>query len=156
MSIRHHRSDRWMGHNIRWSGIRLRLPASELASVDETLGMNCRASIGETRRYPSGSDEGVAHPRGGFSYVFAYNSGDSESCEPVLQHAMYYRLYHRSWFAGRKTYARHVPRRGAPAGCATRPSIDHRGVFPGDTSGVESPRQPVGHTNGRTAGYDRW
>ena len=48
--------------------------------------------------------------------MLAYNSADSESREPVLQHAMYYRLYHRSWFAGRKTYARHVPRRGAPAG----------------------------------------
>jgi hypothetical protein len=39
---------------------------------------------------------GVAHPRGGFSYVPACNSADSESREPVLQHAMYYRLYHRS------------------------------------------------------------
>ena len=63
---------------------------------------------------------GMAHPRGGFSYVLAYNSADSESREPVLQHAMYYRLYHRSWFAGRKTYARHVPRRGAPAGTRDR------------------------------------
>ena len=59
---------------------------------------------------------GMAHPRGGLSYVFACNSADSESREPVLQHAMYYRLYHRSWFAGRKTYARHVLWRGAPAG----------------------------------------
>ena len=62
----------------------------------------------------------LAHPRGGFSYVLAYNSADSESREPVLQHAMYYRLYHRSWFAGRKTYARQyalrVTRRGVPAG----------------------------------------
>ena len=71
---------------------------------------------------------GVAHPRGGFSYVFAYNSGDSESCEPVLQHEMYYRLYHRSWFAGRKTYARHVPRRGAPAGLRDR---DRRSITEG-------------------------
>ena len=67
----------------------------------------------------------MAHPRGGFSYVLAYNSADSESREPVLQHAMYYRLYHRSWFAGRKTYARqyaqHVPLRVAPAGLRDKP-----------------------------------
>ena len=73
------------------------------------------ASAGETRRYPGGSDEGVALPRGGLSYVLACNSADSESREPVLQHAMYYRLYHRSWFAGRKTYARHVSRWVTPA-----------------------------------------
>ena len=62
----------------------------------------------------------MARSGSGLSYVLAYNSADSESREPVLQHAMYYRLYHRSWFAGRKTYsrqyARHVPRRVAPAG----------------------------------------
>ena len=38
---------------------------------------------------------------------------------------MYYRLYHRSWFAGRKTYARqyaqHVPLRVAPAGLRDKP-----------------------------------
>ena len=91
---------------------------------------------------------GMAHPRGGFSYVLAYNSADSESREPVLQHAMYYRLYHRSQFAGHKTYARqyarHVPLRVAPAGCAARLSVDHRGVFPGDLRVTESSRQPVG------------
>ena len=90
----------------------------------------------------------MAHPRGGFSYVLACNSADSGSREPVLQHAMYYRLYHRSRFAGRKTYARqyarHVPLRVAPAGCAARPSVDHRGAFPGDPTVTESPRQPVG------------
>ena len=69
-------------------------------------------SAGETRRYPGGSDEGMARSGSGLSYVLAYNSADSESREPVLQHAMYYRLYHRSWFAGCKTYARRV----APAG----------------------------------------
>ena len=66
----------------------------------------------------------VAHPRGGLSCVLAYNSADSESSEPVLQHAMYYRLYHRSWFAGRKTYprhyARHVSLRVTPAGLRDR------------------------------------
>ena len=129
-----------MGHNICWSGLRLGLPASEPASVDETLGMNCRASAGETRGYPGGSDEGVAHPRGGFSYVLAYNSADSETREPVLQHAMYYRLYHRSRFEGRKTYARRAPQRV----CAKRLSVDRRGVFPGDLRVTESPRQPVG------------
>ena len=104
-----------MGDHFCRSGLRIGLPAGEPESVDETLGMNCRASTGETRGYPGGSDEGVAHPRGGFSYVLAYNSADSESREPVLQHAMYYRLYHRSWFAGRKTYARHVSRWVTPA-----------------------------------------
>ena len=93
----------------------------------------CRASAGETRGYPGGSDEGVAHPRGGFSYVLAYNSADSGSREPVLQHAMYYRLYHRSWFAGCKTYARQyalsVPRRVAPAGLRDKPDgLPQRGV----------------------------
>jgi hypothetical protein len=78
--------------------------------------MNCRASAGETRSYPGGSDEGMARSGSGLSYVLAYNSADSGSREPVLQHAMYYRLYHRSCFAGRKTYARHVPRRVAPVG----------------------------------------
>ena len=78
--------------------------------------MNCRASAGETRRYPGGSDEGMARSGSGLSYVLACNSADSESREPVLQHAMYYRLYHRSWFAGRKTYPRHVSLRVAPAG----------------------------------------
>ena len=58
----------------------------------------------------------MAHPRGGFSYVLAYNSADSESREPVLQHAMYYRLYHRSWFAGLGT----CPCGFVPAGCATK------------------------------------
>ena len=86
----------------------------------------------------------LAHPRGGFSYVLACNSADSGSREPVLQHAMYYRLYHRSWFADHKTYARQVPRWVAPAGCAARLSVDHRGVFPGDLRVTESPRQPVG------------
>ena len=70
----------------------------------------------------------VARSGSGFSYVLAYNSADSESREPVLQHAMYYRLYHRSWFAGRKTYARQcarqyalrVTRRVAPAGLRDR------------------------------------
>ena len=28
--------------------------------------------------------------------------------------------------------------------CATRLSVDHRGVFPGDLRVAESPRQPVG------------
>ena len=74
----------------------------------------------------------MAHPRGGLSFVLAYNPVDSEPREPVLQNAMYYRLYHRSWFAGCKTYARHVPRRGAPAGCATRSTVRPRGVFLGD------------------------
>ena len=105
-----------MGHNICGSGLRLGLPASEPASVDETLGMNCRASAGETQGYLGGSDEGLVHPRGGLSYVLACNSADSGSRQPVLQHAMYYRLYHRSWFAGYKTYVRHVPLRVAPAG----------------------------------------
>ena len=106
------------------------------------------ASAGETRGYPGGSDEGVARSGSGLSYVLACNSADSESREPVLQHAMYYRLYHRSWFAGRKTYARqyarHVPLRVAPAGCAARLSVGHRRVFPGDLRVAESPRQPVG------------
>ena len=79
----------------------------------------------------------------GLSYVLAYNSADSGSREPVLQHAMYYRLYHRSWFAGRKTYARHVSLRVVPAGCATSPTVRPRGVFPGDLRVTESPRQPV-------------
>ena len=70
----------------------------------------------------------LATPRGGFSYVLAYNSADSESREPVLQHAMYYRLYHRSWFAGRKTYARHVPLRVAPAGLRDK---DRRSITEG-------------------------
>ena len=87
---------------------------------------------------------GLAHPRGGLSYVLAYNSADSESREPVLQHAMYYRLYHRSWFAGCKTYSRHVPLRDAPAGCAASPTVRPRGVFPGDLRVAGSPRQPVG------------
>ena len=86
----------------------------------------------------------MAHPRGGLSYVLAYNSADSESREPVLQHAMYYRLYHRSWFAGRKTYARHVPLRVAPAGCAARPSVRPRGVFNLDMRVTEPAQQPVG------------
>ena len=58
----------------------------------------------------------MARSGSGLSYVLTYNSADSESSEPVLQHAMYYRLYHHSWFAGCKTYARHVPLRVAPAG----------------------------------------
>ena len=120
MSVRHHRSDRWLGDYICRSGLRIGLPAGEPASVDETLGMNSRASAGETRGYPGGSDEGVARSGSGLSCVLAYNSADSESREPVLQHAMYYRLYHRSWFAGRKIYARQYPlrvtRQGSPAG----------------------------------------
>jgi hypothetical protein len=60
--------------------------------------------------------EKMARSGSGLSCMLAYNSADPESREPVLQHAMYYRLYYRSWFAGRKTYARHVPRRGATAG----------------------------------------
>ena len=78
--------------------------------------MNCRASAGETRRYPGGSDVGMARSGSGLSYVLAFNSADSESREPVLQHAMYYRLYHRSRFAGCKTYARHVSLRVSLAG----------------------------------------
>ena len=41
---------------------------------------------------------------------------DSDTRKRIKQGCMYHRLYHRSWFAGRKTYARHVPRRVAPAG----------------------------------------
>ena len=48
--------------------------------------------------------------------MLAYYSAESETRKPVLQHAMYYRLYHRSRFSGRKTYARHMPRRVIPAG----------------------------------------
>ena len=105
--------------------------------------MNCWASAGETRGYLGGSDEGMARSGSGLSCVLAYNSADSESCEPVLQPAMYYRLYHRSWFAGRKTYARHVPPGVPQRVCATRLSVDHRVVFPGYPSGVEPTRQPV-------------
>ena len=36
----------------------------------------------------------MAHPRGGFSYVLACNSTESESREPVLQPVMYPRMYH--------------------------------------------------------------
>ena len=72
---------------------------------------------------------GMAHPRGGFSYVLAYNSADSESREPVLQHAMYYRLYHRSWFAGRKTYAPSCAPAGYPSGLRDKPDgLPQRGV----------------------------
>jgi len=98
--------------------------------------MNCRASAGETRGYPGGSDEGVARSGSGLSYVLAYNSVDSESREPVLQHVMYYRLYHRSWFAGLGTCPCGLPQRV----CATSPSVDPRGVFPGDLRVAESPR----------------
>ena len=62
---------------------------------------------------------------------------------------MYYRLYHRSWFAGRKTYARHVFRhvslRGAPAGLRDKdcrsgpegcfPAIQAAWSRPGNLSG---------------------
>ena len=103
------------------------------------------ASAGETRGYPGGSDEGMARSGSGLSYVLACNSADSESREPVLQHAMYYRLYHRSWFAGCKTYARHMARRGAPASLRDRdrrsapegcfPTIQAAWSRPGNLSG---------------------
>ena len=65
----------------------------------------------------------------GLSYVLAYNSADSGSREPVLQHAMYYRLYHRSRSAGCKTYARHVSLRVVPAGLRDKPDgLPQRGV----------------------------
>ena len=86
----------------------------------------------------------MAHPRGGLSYVLACNSVDSETREPVLQQAMYYRFYDRNWFAGCKTYARHVPRRDAQRVARQRLSVDHRGMFPGDLRVAESPQQPVG------------
>ena len=41
---------------------------------------------------------------------------DSDTQKRTKQGCMYHRLYHRSWFAGRKMYARYVPWRGAPAG----------------------------------------
>ena len=65
---------------------------------------------------------------------------DSDTQKRTKQGCMYHRLYHRSWFTGRKTYARHVPQRV----CATSPSVRPRGVFPGDLRVTESPRQPVG------------
>ena len=43
-----------------------------------------------------------------------------------------------------RQYARHVPRWVAPAGCAARLSVDHRGVVVDDIRSVEPPRQPVG------------
>ena len=72
----------------------------------------------------------MARSGSGLSYVLAYNSAESESREPVLQNAMYYRLYHRSWFAGRKTYARHVRRRVAPAGALQERRSLTEGCFP--------------------------
>ena len=42
----------------------------------------------------------MAHPRGGFSYVLACNSADSESREPVLQPVMYPRMYHPCFAEG--------------------------------------------------------
>ena len=70
----------------------------------------------------------LAHPRGGFFYVLACNSADSESHKPVLQHAMFYRLYHRSRFACCKTYARHVSLRVSLAGLRDK---DRRSITEG-------------------------
>ena len=56
--------------------------------------------------------ERFTHQRNDFSYLLAYNSAVSESREPVLQYAMYYRLYHHSWFTGleqgRQLHPRHT------------------------------------------------
>ena len=76
--------------------------------------------------------------------MLACNSAEFESREPVLQHAMYYRLYHRSWFAGRKTYARHVPGGVPQRVCATRLSVDRRRLFNVDLRVTEAPQQPIG------------
>ena len=107
--------------------------------------MNCRASAGETRGYPGGSDEGVARSGSGLSYVLAYNSVDSESREPVLQHAMYYRLYHRSWFAGRKTHARHMSLRVAPVGLRDK---DCRSITEGCFPAIQAARSHPGNPSG--------
>jgi len=145
MSVRHHRSDRWLGDYICRSGIRFRLPASQPTSVDETLGMNCRASAGETRGYPGGSDEGVARSGSGLSSVFACNSADSGSREPVLQHAMYYRLYHRSCFAYSGALSFGVSPASYPSGFARQ---DRRsapeGCFPANQRSLSHPGNPSG------------
>ena len=79
------------------------------------------------------------HQTSGLSYVLAYNSANSEAREPVLQHAAYYRLYHRSCFAGRKTHTWHVPLRVAPVGLRYKPvGPSQRGV-PGDLRVTGSP-----------------
>ena len=65
---------------------------------------------------------------------------DSDTRKRTKQGCMYHRLYHRSWFAGLGTCPCGLPQRVA----RQRPSVDPRGVFPGDLRVTESPRQPVG------------
>ena len=109
----------------------------------------CWALAGETRRYPRESDEGMAHPSGGLSYVLACNSAKSESREPVLQHAIYYRLYNRSCFAGRQTCVRHVPQCVARQDCWCAPDGFFSAFYeslsrPGNLSGSHLFRQSSG------------
>ena len=77
--------------------------------------------------------------------MLAYNSADSESREPVLQHAMYCRLYHRSRFAGRKKYARHMPLWVAPAGLRDR---DRRSITEGYLPAIQAAWSCPGNLSG--------
>ena len=66
------------------------------------------------------SMRGVAHPRG--EIATALTCVLQGFCQLILIAArrLYDQLYDRRWFAGCKTYARHVPLRVAPAGLRDR------------------------------------
>jgi len=131
-----------MGNNLCGSRVWRRLSSQEPLPMDATFGVNFRGSAGETRRYPGGSKERMAHPRGGLSSVFACSYADSVFFEPVLQPGMYPQLYP------------HWLRKGLPNGLRNRLSATSRGMPHSDSQEPAGPSWSSRTTRGTTKYFE--